>query len=66
MIHMKNSKSLSDRVNELLRRGLEFEKRERLEQEAEKFFSRQDESESREHIAYQKAALATLSRDPSR
>lgn len=59
----KGSSSTSERVNELLRRGLELEKRERLEKEAEEFFSKQDEEARRERTAYQRVVRQTLSRD---
>ena len=59
----KGTASTSERVNELLRRGLDVERRERLEQEAALFFASDDERSDRERRAYQKAARATLSRD---
>jgi len=55
--------STSERVNELLKRALDLERRERLEQEAEKFFTKQDESSSRERAAYHKVSRRTLSRE---
>jgi hypothetical protein len=58
----KGESSTSERVNELLRRGLNAERRERLEQEAALFFAN-DEHSDRERSAYQKAAKQSLSRD---
>ena len=52
----KGEKSTSERVNELLRRGLEIERRE--------FFSTKNSAAAaHERLAYQKAAHRTLSRD---
>lgn len=59
----KGTASTSERVNELLRRGLDAERRERLEQQAAQFFASGDERSDRERRAYQKAARVTLSRD---
>jgi hypothetical protein len=59
----KGEASTSERVNELLRRGLDAERRERLEQEAALFFASHDERSARERTAYQKAAKQSLSRD---
>lgn len=59
----KGAASTSERVNKLLRRGLDAERRERLEQEAALFFADNDERSIRERRAYQKAAKQTLSRD---
>jgi|HubBroStandDraft_5_1064220.scaffolds.fasta_scaffold72740_3 hypothetical protein len=58
----KGTGSTSERVNELLKRGLELERRERLEQEAAQFFANNLE-DVRERAAYQKASKETLSRD---
>lgn len=58
----KGAGSTSERVNELLKRGLELERRERLEQEAAEFFANNAE-DVRERSAYQKASKGTLSRD---
>jgi hypothetical protein len=58
----KGTGSTSERVNELLKRGLELERRERLEQEAAEFFANNME-DVRERTAYQKASKETLSRD---
>jgi hypothetical protein len=59
----KGDVSTSQRVNELLRRALELECRERLEEEASQFFAIESEHSSRERLSYQKAARKTLSRD---
>jgi hypothetical protein len=57
----KGSESTSERVNELLKRGLELERRERLEQEAAEFFAKAPD-DARERGAYQKASKESLSR----
>jgi hypothetical protein len=57
----KGNGSTSERVNELLKRGLELERRERLEREAAEFFANGIEDD-RERAAYQKASKQTLSR----
>jgi hypothetical protein len=49
-------------VNELLRRALELERRERLEMEAAEFFSIDGADSVRERVAYQKASKEALSR----
>jgi Arc/MetJ family transcription regulator len=64
LIEIANTKgtgSTSERVNELLRRALELERRERLELEAAEFF-RNDKDSVRERVAYQKASKEALSR----
>ncbi len=58
----KGAVSTSERVNELLRRGLELERRERLELEAAEFFSNDKADSVRERDAYQKASKRALSR----
>jgi predicted CopG family antitoxin len=58
----KGTVSTSERVNELLRRALELERRERLEMEAAEFFSIDGADSVRERVAYQKASKETLSR----
>lgn len=57
----KGNESTSERVNELLKRGLELERRERLEQEAAEFFAK-DRGDVLERAAYQKASREALSR----
>jgi predicted CopG family antitoxin len=57
----KGKESTSERVNELLKRALELERRECLEQEAAEFFATQ-EDDVRERAAYQKASKAAMSR----
>jgi predicted CopG family antitoxin len=59
----KGNGSTSDRVNELLKRALELERRERLEREAAEFFASDDVESARERAAYQRAAKQVLSRD---
>ncbi len=57
----KGTGSTSERVNELLKRALELERSERLEQEAAEFFAN-DVDDVRERAAYRKASKETLSR----
>jgi len=59
----KRGVSTSERVNELLRRALDLERAETLEQEAAEFFSKENTNSSGERAAYQKASRQTLSRD---
>lgn len=59
----KGAESTSERVNELLRRALELERRERLEVEAAEFFANERADSVRERGAYQKASREALSRD---
>lgn len=60
----KGDRSASERVNELLRRGISQEQEERLEREAAAFFSKNPRTRSRKEIrAFQQASLRTLSRD---
>ncbi len=59
----KGARSTSDRVNELLRRGLELEKRVHLEQEAAEFFDSAAGKFDDERAAFQKASKKALSRD---
>jgi predicted CopG family antitoxin len=58
----KGSDSTSERVNKLLKRALELERRERLEQEAEEFFAQEQTVSSRERAAFHKASKKALSR----
>jgi predicted CopG family antitoxin len=63
----KNDRSLSDRVNELLKRALLLERRERLEKEAAEFFAgeraRNSKEVAAERRAYQNATKRSLARD---
>jgi predicted CopG family antitoxin len=59
----KGNGSTSERVNELLKRALDLERRERLEQEAAEFFANDNEDSARERAAYQRAVKQVLSRD---
>jgi predicted CopG family antitoxin len=59
----KGDTSTSERVNELLRRALALERRERLEREAEAFFADENGASARERAAFQKESKQTLSRD---
>ena len=56
-------RSVSERVNELLKRALAQERHERLDREAAAFFSQQTPEERQETRAFQKAALRTLARE---
>lgn len=58
----KGSGSTSERVNELLKRALEMERRERLEFEAAEFFAKDKSDSGRERRAYQNASKEALSR----
>jgi hypothetical protein len=58
----KGERSASERVNELLRRGMIQERNERLEAEAASFFS-DAEANRAETEAFQKASLLTFGRD---
>jgi diphthamide biosynthesis methyltransferase len=59
----KGAGSTSDRVNNLLKRALELEKRERLEQEAAEFFGNNAANSDTERAAFQKASKNAISRD---
>jgi hypothetical protein len=59
----KGTGSTSERVNQLLKKALDLERRERLEQEAAAFFANDGQDSARERAAFQKAAKETLSRD---
>jgi Arc/MetJ family transcription regulator len=58
----KGTGSTSERVNKLLKRALELERRERLELEAAEFFANDSTDSVRERAAYQKASKEALSR----
>ena len=59
----RRGRSTSQRVNELLRRALELERLERLEQEAREFFGSQTPAERAETLAFQAASLRSLTRE---
>jgi len=59
----KGKSSTSERVNELLRRALELERRERLEREAAEFFATEGDRSARERAAFHRAAIQVLSRN---
>jgi hypothetical protein len=67
IVNTKQGRSLSDRVNELLRRALLLEHRERLEQEAAEFFAgekaRNNKDAAAERRAYRNVAKRSLARD---
>lgn len=67
IVSTKQGRSLSDRVNELLRRALLLERHERLEQEASEFFAaekmRNNKDEVAERRAYRNATRRSLARD---
>jgi predicted CopG family antitoxin len=58
----KGTDSTSERVNELLKRALDLERRERLELEAAEFFAKDSSESLRESDAYQAASKKALSR----
>jgi hypothetical protein len=59
----KGTGSTSERVNNLLKRALESERRERIEREAAEFFAAENGASARERAAFRKAAKRVLSRD---
>lgn len=59
----KGEGSTSERVNYLLRRALDLERREQLEQQAAEFFAHENNDSFRERVAFQKATRKSLSRD---
>jgi predicted CopG family antitoxin len=59
----KNGRSVSDRVNELVKRGLRAEKYEQLAREAAEFFRKPNPDERAERKAFSKASKRALSRD---
>lgn len=59
----KGKRSASERVNDLLRRAMLQEKYERLETEAEVFFTATGAKHRKETHAFQTAALRTFERD---
>ena len=59
----KNGRSVSDRVNELVKRGLRAEKYDQLASEAALFFRKPDPDERAERKAFSKATKRALSRD---
>jgi hypothetical protein len=59
----KGSKSMSERVNELLKRALIQERYEELEREAERFFAGEPAQQRRETRAFQKASVRSFARD---
>jgi hypothetical protein len=58
----KGQGSTSERVNELLKRALEMERRERLELEAAEFFANDKADSALERRAFQNASKEALSR----
>jgi hypothetical protein len=59
----KGDRSTSDRVNTLLRKALELERRERLEEEAAEFFKNAADHVDSERAAFLRASKKALSRD---
>lgn len=59
----KGTRSLSERVNELLRRALAEEQRAQLEQEAALFYAAANQHDRQEERAFQKATRRALARD---
>ena len=56
-------RSASERINELLKRGLEQERRHKLELEAKQFYAQHRSKDSKEKKAFQKASIRSLARD---
>lgn len=63
IVKTKGARSTKDRVNNLLKRALELEKREWLEQEAAEFFRTNAAHSDMERAAFQKASKNSISRD---
>lgn len=59
----KGTRSTSERVNELLRRALDLERREALERQAAEFFANGSAKDVEERAAFQTASKRSLSRD---
>jgi len=59
----RRGRSRSQRVNELLQRAIESERREALAQEARGFFSRLSRADRAETRAFRTAAARALARD---
>jgi hypothetical protein len=58
----KGERSMSDRVNELLKLALEQEQREVLEQEAARFYAVANRSDRTEERAFQQASVRRMRR----
>ena len=59
----RGAASTSERVNELLRVGLEVERRRRLREEAAAFFSATSDEDEQSRKAFRSASMSALSRD---
>jgi predicted CopG family antitoxin len=59
----RGNRSTSERVNELLKRALDLERREALERQAEHFFASESTKAVEERTAFQRASKRSLSRD---
>lgn len=59
----KNGRSVSERVNELIKRGLRAEAYDQLARDAAEFFRRPDPDERAERKAFGKATKRAISRD---
>jgi hypothetical protein len=59
----KGDRSASERVNALLKRALELERRDELEREAALFYAGAGQKDRQEERAFQKASLRSLKRD---
>jgi hypothetical protein len=59
----KGDRSMSERVNELLKLALEQEQRDTLERDAALFYSATNQNDRREERAFQKASQRSLTRD---
>ncbi len=63
VIRTRGAASASERVNELLRKAMEREGDEQLEEEAAQFFSTLHPNHRKEERAFQRAAKRSLKRD---
>jgi len=59
----RGGRSASDRVNELLKRGLDQEKRDELERDAAHFYALKRQKNRSEERASQKAAVRSFTRE---
>ena len=63
VVRSRGRGSVSERVNELLRRAIVQEEYDRVEREAAEFFATESAAERRERRAFRKATLRSLARD---
>ena len=63
VVRSRGRGSVSERVNEFLRRAIVQEEYDRVEREAAEFFATESAAERRERRAFRKATLRSLARD---